>query len=63
MTYVPRPSGVGTSTEVGRALKRLEHGLLGLSWTLCEAMAGAQTFEVDAVLKQFLNDFPTVIGA
>ena len=26
-------------------------------------MAGAQTSEVDAVLKQFLNDFPTVIGA
>ena len=25
-------------------------------------MAGAQTSEVDAVLKQFLNDFPTVIG-
>ncbi|CAE7760418.1 DYNLRB1, partial [Symbiodinium sp. KB8] len=25
-------------------------------------MAGAQTSEVDAVLKQFLNDFPSVIG-
>lgn len=26
-------------------------------------MAAGQTSEVDAVLKQFLNDFPTVIGA
>eukprot|EP00439_Symbiodinium_sp_Y106_P018110 s1604_g2.t1 len=27
-----------------------------------QRMAGAQTSEVDAVLKQFLNDFPSVIG-
>jgi hypothetical protein len=26
-------------------------------------MAGAQTSEVDVVLKQFLTDFPTVIGS